>query len=62
MNNDSAIPDFTQINELTNNSSPGPSSDAGQSDSWNDKRVVVHVDLNSFYPSCEELRFPLPSG
>lgn len=62
MNNDSAIPDFTQINELTNNSSPGPSSDAGQSDSWNDKRVVVHVDLNSFYPSCEELRFPLLVG
>ena len=41
MNNDNAIPDFTQINELTNNSSPGPSSDEGESDSWNDKRVVA---------------------
>ncbi|MGA7368354.1 MAG: DNA polymerase IV [Nitrososphaeraceae archaeon] len=41
--------DFTQIN-------------TSQVDSWNDKRVVVHVDLNSFYPSCEELRLPLLVG
>jgi DNA polymerase IV (DinB-like DNA polymerase) len=54
MNNDSAV-DFTQINEFTNSSS-------GQSDSWNNKRIVIHVDLNSFYPSCEELRLPLLMG
>lgn len=23
---------------------------------WTNERVIVHVDLNSFYPSCEELR------
>lgn len=55
MNNDSAAPDFTHINEFTNSSS-------GQSDSWNNKRIVIHVDLNSFYPSCEELRLPLLMG
>ena len=49
------LPDFTQINEFTNSSS-------GQSDSWNNKRIVIHVDLNSFYPSCEELRLPLLMG
>lgn len=47
MKNDSAVSDFTQISQV---------------DSWNDKRVVVHVDLNSFYPSCEELRLPLLVG
>lgn len=26
------------------------------SDLWNRRRIVIHVDLNSFYPSCEELR------
>ena len=63
MNDDSAIPDSTQTNESANgNSDQGPSSDTSQSDSWNDKRVIVHVDLNSFYPSCEELRLPLLVG
>lgn len=55
MNNDSAAPDITQINEFTNSSSC-------QSDSWSNKRIVIHVDLNSFYPSCEELRLPLLMG
>jgi DNA polymerase IV (archaeal DinB-like DNA polymerase) len=62
MNNDSAVPDFTQINKSMNSRCPGPSSDTIEVDSWNDKRVVVHVDLNSFYPSCEELRLPLLVG
>ncbi|HZD35101.1 MAG TPA: DNA polymerase IV [Nitrososphaeraceae archaeon] len=44
-------PDFTQIVWSANE----PSS---QSEAWDYKRVVVHVDLNSFYTSCEELRSP----
>jgi DNA polymerase IV (DinB-like DNA polymerase) len=51
MNNDNAISDFTQVMRSTNGLSV-------QSGSWKYKRVVVHVDLNSFYPSCEELRSP----
>jgi len=62
MNDERAVPDITQINVSANGSSPGPSADTSQSDSWNDKRVVIHVDLNSFYPSCEELRLPLLVG
>ncbi len=63
MNNNSAAPDSTQTNESANgNSDQRPSSDTSQSDSWNDNRVIVHVDLNSFYPSCEELRLPLLVG
>ena len=63
MINSSAAPDFPKINApVDGSSSPGHSSDISQLNSWNDKRVVVHVDLNSFYPSCEELRLPLLVG
>lgn len=51
MNNDSTVPDFTQIVWSANEP-------ITQSKSWNYKRVIVHVDLNSFYTSCEELRSP----
>lgn len=51
MNNDMKVPDFTQIMWSANE----PSS---QSESQDYKRVIVHVDLNSFYTSCEELRSP----
>jgi DNA polymerase IV (DinB-like DNA polymerase) len=63
MNNNSAAPDITQTIESTDgNSDQLPSSDTSRSDSWNGSRVIVHVDLNSFYPSCEELRLPLLVG
>jgi DNA polymerase IV (archaeal DinB-like DNA polymerase) len=32
------------------------------SNSWNENRILIHVDLNSFYPSCEELRQPSLRG
>lgn len=57
-----AVPDSTQINEMANSSNTGPKSDTSQSGSWNNKRIIIHVDLNSFYPSCEELRLPLLVG
>jgi DNA polymerase IV (DinB-like DNA polymerase) len=64
MSNEISVPDTTQINESVNGISPEPSSGGGtrHSDSWNNKRIVIHVDLNSFYPSCEELRLPLLVG
>ena len=63
MNNSSVAPDFPKINTpMDGRSSSGHSSDTSQLDSWNHKKVVVHVDLNSFYPSCEELRLQLLVG
>ena len=62
MSNGVDIPDSTQINELANNSNLGLNNDTSQSSSWTSKRIVIHVDLNSFYPSCEELRLPLLAG
>jgi DNA polymerase IV (archaeal DinB-like DNA polymerase) len=32
------------------------------SNSWKENRILIHVDLNSFYPSCEELRQPSLRG
>jgi DNA polymerase IV (archaeal DinB-like DNA polymerase) len=62
MSNGIGIQDSTQVNEFAKSSIPGPSTDTSQSGSWNTKRIVIHVDLNSFYPSCEELRLPLLVG
>jgi DNA polymerase IV (DinB-like DNA polymerase) len=56
-------PDFPKINTpMDGRNNSGHSSDTSQLDSWIHKRVVVHVDLNSFYPSCEELRLQLLVG
>ena len=62
MNNSSAAADFPKINTPMDGRSSSGYSDTSQLDSWNHKRVIVHVDLNSFYPSCEELRLQLLVG
>ena len=58
MNDEFVSPDSTETKNHVNDNCIEPISDTGQLDSWNSKRVIVHVDLNSFYPSCEELRLP----
>jgi DNA polymerase IV (DinB-like DNA polymerase) len=52
------ISDSTKINRLANNTRQGHHYDSSRTGSWDSKRIVLHVDLNSFYPSCEELRLP----
>jgi hypothetical protein len=56
MNGRTATPTSTQSNGLENRDSG--SRNGNLSDLWNKKRIIIHVDLNSFYPSCEELRQP----
>jgi DNA polymerase IV (archaeal DinB-like DNA polymerase) len=56
MNSRTATPTSTQANGLENGDSG--IRNGNLSDSWNKKRIIIHVDLNSFYPSCEELRQP----
>ena len=52
------IPDPNKIDKFANITHQGYYNDFSRSGSWDSKRVVIHVDLNSFYPSCEELRWP----